>query len=309
MSAEELAKALGNEWMVDANGNVVPRVNNNKIYMASNPKGLELRNDLFQRDAEQDYTLMFWFKTAKENGTLLANGAGKANDEGALHKFFIGFENHILKYRTNGREFTLGDDLCDDGWHHYAMTVNRARNVASIYVDNEAKAQLTTDSLGGMLGTRFMLGDMVWQEKGNPLVYEANAFTGHIDGLMLFEQALPTTLIKRYSEKSPGGEERGLLLSMPFNHQVRQKNGELTLQPLALSTRVKRDNDGNDTGKRDSVFVDSVDKILARIDRTMGAPVQAYEHLRNLNFSYVGRDNQLLVNIDEQDARINKQNV
>ena len=308
-SAEELAKALGSGWMVDASGDVVPRVNNNQVYMASKPKGLELRNDLFQRDAEQDYTLMFWFKTAKQNGTLLANGSGKADDEGALHKFFIGFENRILKYRTNGREFTLGDNLCDDGWHHYAMTVNRARNVASIYVDNEAKAQLTTDSLGGMLGTRFMLGDMVWQEEGNPLVYEANAFTGHIDGLMLFEQALPTTLIKRYSEKSPGGEERGLLLHMPFDHQVRQKSGELTLQPLAMSTRVKRDNDGNDTGKRDSVFVDSVDKIIAHIDHNMGAPVQAYEHLRNLNFSYVGRDNQLLVNIDEQDARINKQNV
>ena len=308
MSAEEQAKALGNEWTV-SNGNVVPRVNTNNVYMASNPKGLELRNDLFQRDAEQDYTLMFWFKTAKQNGTLLANGAGRDNDEGALHKFFIGFENRILKYRTNGREFTLGDNLCDDGWHHYAMTVNRARNVATVYVDNEAKAQLTTDSLGGMLGTRFMLGDMVWQEEGNPLVYEANPFTGHIDGLMLFEQALPTTLLKRYSEKSPGGEERGLLLHMPFDHQVRQKSGELSLQPLALSTCVKRDNDGIDTGKRDSVFVNSVDDILARVDRTMGAPVQAYEHLRNLNFSYVGRDNQLLVNIDEQDARINKQNV
>ena len=309
MSAEEVAKALGSGWMVDASGDVVPRVNNNQVYMASNPKGLQLRSDLFQRDAEEDYTLMFWFKTAKENGTLIANGAGKANDEGALHKFFIGFENGTLKYRTNGREFTLGDDLSNDGWHHYAMTVNRSRNVASIYVDNEAKAQLTTDSLGGMLGTRFMLGDMVYQEEGNPLVYEANAFTGHIDGLMLFEQALPTTLIKRYSEKSPGGEERGLLVHMPFDHQVRQKNGELTLQPLALSTRVKRDNDGNDTNKRDSVFVNSVDDIIAHIDHTMGAPVQAYEKLRNLNFSYVGRDNQLLVNIDEQDSRVNKQNV
>ena len=309
MSAEELKNALGSGWIVDASGDVVPRVNNNQVYMASRPKGLELRNDLFQRDAEQDYTLMFWFKTAKQNGTLLANGSGKADDEGALHKFFIGFEDHVLKYRTNGREFTLGDDLCNDAWHHYAMTVNRARNVASIYIDNVAKAQLTTDSLGGMLGTRFMLGDMVWQEEGNPLVYEANAFTGHIDGLMLFEQALPTTLIRRYSTKSPGGEERGLIAHMPFDHQVRQKSGELALQPWAMSTRVKRDNDGIDTGKRDSVFVDSVDKILSLIDRNVGAPVQAYEKLRNLKFSYVGRNNQLLVNIDEQDSRINKQNV
>ena len=272
-------------------------------------KGLQLRTDLFQRDDEQDYTLMFWFKTAGANGTLMANGSGKATDEGARNKFFIGFEGETLKYRTNGREFALGDDLCNDAWHHYAMTVNRSRNVASIYIDNVAKAQLTTDTLGGMLGTRFFLGNTVYQENGKPEVKQENAYTGHIDGLMLFEQALPTTLIKRYSTKSPGGEERGLIAHMPFDHQVQQKSGELALQPSALSTRVKRDNDGNDTGKRDSVFVDSVDKILSRIDRTMGAPVQPYEHLRNLDFSYVGRSNQLMVNIKEQDARINKQNV
>ena len=309
MTAEELVTALGDGWTIDGNGNVVPHVNTSKASTASQLRGLQLRTDLFQRDDEQDYTLMFWFKTAEQNGTLLANGSGRATDEGALHKFFIGFEGHVLKYRTNGREFELGDDLWNDAWHHFAMTVNRARNVASIYIDNVAKAQLTTDSLGGMLGTRFMLGDMVWQEEGNPLVYEANAFTGHIDGLMLFEQALPTTLIRRYSTKSPGGEERGLIAHMPFDHQVRQKSGELALQPWAMSTRVKRDNDGIDTGKRDSVFVDSVDKILSLIDRNVGAPVQPYEHLRNLKFSYVGRNNQLLVNIDEQDSRINKQNV
>ena len=285
------------------------KISSTETRKAGEYKGLQLRSDLFQRDDEQDYTLMFWFKTANENGTLLANGAGKADDEGALHKFFIGFEESALKYRTNGREFLLGDQFCDDGWHHYAMTVNRSRNVASIYVDNEIKAQLTTDSLGGMLGTRFYLGNTVYQEKGKPEVKQENAFTGHIDGLMLFEQALPMTLIKRYSEKSPGGEERGLLLHMPFDHQEQQKNGNITLQPWALSTKVKRDNDGIDTGKRDSVFVAPVDDILARIDRTMGAPVQAYEHLRNLKFSFVGRNNQVLVNIDEQDARINKQNV
>ncbi|MDO4200841.1 MAG: LamG domain-containing protein [Bacteroidales bacterium] len=309
LSAEELAKALGNEWTV-SNGTAVPRVNNNhNIYMADKAKGLQLRTDLFQRNDEEDYTLMFWFKTAQENGTLMANGSGAADDEGARNKFFIGFEDNKLKYRTNGREFALEGNYSDDAWHHYAMTVNRMRNVASIYVDNELKAQLTTDTLGGMLGTRFFLGDMVWQKSGDPTLYEANAFTGHIDGLALFEQALPTTLIKRYSTKSPGGSERGLLAYMSFDHQERQKSGELTLQPNALSSKVKVDNDGNVLDKRDSVFVNPVDDILARIDRNTGAPVQAYEQLRNLNFSYVGRDNQLLVNIDEQDSRINKHNV
>ena len=308
-SAEELAAALGSGWHVDASGKAVPRIIDLERFNASKPKGLQLRTDLFQRDDEQDYTLMFWFKTAKENGTLMANGSGRADDEGARNKFFIGFENDTLKYRTNGREFALGNDLCNDAWHHFAMTVNRSRNVVSIYVDNVAKAQLTTDSLGGMLGTRFFLGDMVWQEKGDPDYYEANAYTGYIDGLALFEQALPTTLIKRYTTKSPGGSERGLKVYMDFDRQEEQRTGELALMPYALSKVVKYDNDGNPTGQTDSVFVDSVDKILSMIDQSVGAPVQAYEELRKLNFSYVGRDNQLLVNIDEPDARINKRNI
>ena len=308
-TADQLVAALGSGWEKDGSGNVVPRIVDFERFNADKAKGLQLRTDLFQRDDEQDYTLMFWFKTAQKNGTLMANGSGAADDEGARNKFFIGFEDGTLKYRTNGNEYALGTDFCDDAWHHYAMSVNRTRDVASIYMDNELKAQLTTDSLGGMLGTRFFLGDMVWQNSGDPTLYEANAFTGYIDGLALFEQALPTTLIKRYSMKSPGGSERGLLAYMPFDHQERQKSGELTLQPYALSSQVKVDNDGNALDKRDSVFVNSVDDILARIDRTVGAPVQAYEQLRNLNFSYVGRDNQLLVNIDEQDSRVNKQNV
>ena len=308
-SAEELADALGSGWQVDASGKAVPRIIDLERFNASKPKGLQLRTDLFQRNDEEDYTLMFWFKTAKENGTLMANGSGKADDEGARNKFFIGFENHTLKYRTNGREFALGNDLCNDAWHHFAITVNRSRNVASIYVDNVVKAQLTTDSLGGMLGTRFFLGDMVWQEKGDPDYYEANAYTGYIDGLALFEQALPTTLIKRYTTKSPSGSERGLKVYTSFDRQEEQRTGELALMPYALSKVVKYDNDGNPTGQTDSIFVAPVDKVLSMIDQNVGAPVQAYEELRKLNFSYVGRDNQLLVNIDEPDARINKKNI
>jgi hypothetical protein len=272
-------------------------------------QGLKLNSDLFERDDEQDYTLMFWFKTAEENGTLLANGSGQANDEGAKNKFFIGFEGHTLKYRTNGREFALGDDLCNDTWHHYAMTVNRTRNAASIYIDNELKAQLATDTLGGMLGNRFFLGNMVWQESGNPDIMQDNPLTGYIDGLALFEQALPATLVKRYSTKSPMGTERGLKVYMDFDRQEMQKSGELALMPYALSKVVKRDNDGNDTGKRDSVFAMPVDSIMARIDQHVGAPLQAAEHLRVLNFSYIGRTNQLEVDIDETNARINKRNI
>lgn len=281
----------------------------NKIGSPDGLKGLQLQSTLFQRDGEQDYTLMFWFRTAGENGALLSNGSGRAEDEGALNKFFVGFEDDILVYRSNGNEYHLGDNLNNDTWHHYAMTVNRMHNVATIYIDNTVRAQFATDTLGGMLGTHFFLGNMVWQKDGDAEVRQANAFNGYFDGLTLFEQALPSALIKRYSNKSPGGEERGLIVYIPFDHQEQQKGGELVLQPYAMNKVVKYDQDGMPTEQRDSVFVNSVSEILARIDRNVGAPMQAYEKLRKLKFDFVGRNNQLLVNIDEQDARINKQNV
>ena len=274
-------------------------------------KGLELKSDYIDRSSEQDYTLMFWFKTNSEGrGTLIANGSGRKTDDDAPSKFFIGFEGETLKYRSNGHEYELGKTFSDGSWHHYAMTVNRSFQVASIYVDNDLKAQFSTDSLGGMSGKTY-LGNMVWKDAGlyNDVVHQQNPLTGYIDGLTLFEQALPPALIKRYTVKSLGGQEKGLVTFLGFNRQKIQKNGELTMQPFALNQKVKLDADGKPSEKFDSVFADPVADIERRIDRETGAPMQAFEELRNLNFSFVGRDHQLLVNIDELDSRINKRTV
>ena len=274
-------------------------------------KGLRLKEQFFQRNQEQDYTLMFWFKTnSSGHGTLLCNGSGRNTDVEAADKFFIGFEGQTLKYRSNGQEFPLGDGFDDDEWHHYAMTVNRAHQVATIYVDNNMKAQFTTDSLGGMTG-KFYLGNMVWQDAGasNDVVHQDNPLTGYIDGITVFEQALPISLIKRYTDKAIGGSEKGLITYVGFDRQERQKNGDITLQPYVLNKKIQYDPDGNPTEEHDSVFADPIADITKRVSQNVSAPMQAYEELRNLNFSFVGRDHQLLVNIDELDSRINKRTV
>ena len=275
-------------------------------------KGMKLKPAFFSRTSEQDYTLMFWFRTdVKGRGAMLSNGTGRKTDMSPENKFFIGFEADTLKYRSNGMEFKLGNTYSDDAWHHYAMTVNRAHQVASIYVDNVLKAQFSTENLGGMSGEDFYLGNMVWHEQGlnNDVLHQYNAMTGHLDGICLFEQALPVSLIKRYSTKAIGGSEKGLITYLNFDRQERQKNGDIVLRPYVLSQKIHYDLDGKETDKRDTVFVDNSDFVRQHIDQNVGAPVQAYEELRNLNFSYVGRDNQLLVNLDELDSRINKRSV
>ncbi|MBR6892346.1 MAG: hypothetical protein IKN15_03825 [Bacteroidaceae bacterium] len=275
-------------------------------------KGLQLQSDFMARTSEQDYTLMFWFKTDRNGrGALLSNGSGKATDVNATERFFIGFEDETLKYRSNGEEYKLGDNYSDDTWHHYAMTVNRSRQVCNIYVDNVLKASFMTDKLGGMTGNNFFLGNMVWQEEGKTpeQKHYDHALTGNIDELCLFKQALPTTLIKRYSKKSPRGSETGLITYLGFNHQERTKQNELLLFPYALNQVITIDEDGIEHVSNDSVFVNPISEVMSHIDQTLGAPVQPYQELKNLNFSFVGRNNQLLVNIDELDKKINKRTV
>ena len=309
--------AQGAHLMLEGASWALPRgmslkLDKNKVNEKTQMKGLQLKNEYFSEfNEEKDYTLMFWFRTVDKTGTLFSSGSGRKTDVGAKNNFFIGLEDQTLKYRTNGHEYELGDHYCDDVWHHYAMTVNRVRKVASIYLDNKLKAQFVTDSLGSLISTNYYLGNMVWQEEGleNDKTLQDNALTGYIDGFALFKQALPTTLIQRYSQKSPGGSEKGLEIYLDFDRQERQKNGDLVLQPYVLNKKVKYDNDGKVSDKHDNIFVEQEDVITQLVDLNVGAPVQAYEELRNLNFSFVGRDNQLLINIDEQDKRINKRNI
>ena len=275
-------------------------------------KGMQLNKKLIQRSAEQDYTLMFWFKTDNSGkGALLSNGSGYKTDDDALNKFFIGFEGEELKYRSNGNEVLLGKDYADDSWHHFALTVDRSHKVANIWVDRVLRSSMSTDTMGGMMGNDFYVGNMVWHEAGANVkeLHSQYALTGHIDELCLFAQALPPSLLKRYSTKSPSGLEKGLLVYMGFNRQERQENNDIELKPYALNQLIKRDMDGNPTNQHDTVFVEPVSYVIDHIDQSYGAPVEPGKELRNLNFSFVGRDNQLLVNIDELDARINKRNL
>ena len=273
-------------------------------------KGMHLKPEFFERTSEEDYTLMFWFRTTSKGcGALLSNGSGRKTDLTPQEKFFIGFESDTLRYRSNGMDFKLGMTLNDDAWHHYAMTVNRAHQVANIYVDNALKASFSTENLGGMSGDDFYLGNMVWHEQGknSEVRHQENALSGYLDGICLFEQALPPALIKRYSRKSVGGSEKGLKTFLGFNKQVRQKNNNFVWEPFALNQKMTYDEKGEE--KHDSVFYDTQEYVMAHIDQETGAPMQFYQELRNLNFSYVGRDHELLVGIDELDSRVNKREV
>ena len=292
-------------------------------------RGLALNQNTLKRTEEQDYTLMFWFKTDSEGrGVLLSNGAGSAGEDNARNQFNIAFEAEKLMYRTHGMGVEVPGDWSDNQWHHFAMTVNRSHGLANIYVDAALRSTFAADSLGGISGGHPLIGAALSDKKNEQGKIETidtrNWLRGYIDELCLFEQALPATLIKNYSSKSPCGDEIGLLTYLSFDRQERQANNDIELVPYPYSRRIYKDDKGGiryeldpqtkeptSTPVRDYPFADevSIETAKAHIDGTTAAPVVPYEELKNLTFSYVGKDNQVLVSVDEQTSRINRCNI
>ena len=313
-----------NAQLIDANW-AIPRGISLHVDKADN--GVALTQNAMNRSAEQDYTLMFWFRTDREGrGTLLSNGRGLKEDNGAKHQFHIGFEGDKLMYRSNGFAIEVPGNWSNGDWHHYAMTVNRGRNVANIYMDKELVTTFDVDTLGGISGGYPLIGasryDIVNKTGTVMGQYGTTPLTGNVDELMFFAQALPQQLISTYASKSPNGDEAGLLTYLSFDRIERQKDNDLKLVPYAYSKKIYLDDKGQpryqldpltkeptNTLVRDYLFVDEMDAVLAHFDRTQAAPVVPYEEVKNLKFSFIGRGNQLLVELDEPAAKLNRRNI
>ena len=312
------AKLIGASW-------AVPR--GLSLHLEKADKGVLLNKNAMNRTNEHDYTLMFWFNTdADGRGTLLSNGRGLKEDNGAVNQFNIGFEGDKLMYRSNGIATEIPGDWSDGSWHHFALTVNRGRNVANIYMDKELRTTFETDSLGGISGGYPLIGGTrydVVKENGDADVKDGDTpLKGYVDELLFFAQALPQQLIKTYATKSPNGDEAGLLTYLSFDRQERQKDNSIELVPYAYSKKLYLDDKGNpryqldpltkeptDTLVRDYLFADSIDAVMKHFDAGAAAPVVPYEEVKNLKFSFIGRGNQLLVELDEPATRLNHRNI
>ena len=286
--------------------------------------GVKLNDRLFQRTADQDYTLMFWFKTDQEGrGALLSNGEGKLTDADYKNKFFIGFEGRDLIYRSGGMEIKVPGTYDDNVWHQYAMTVNRPRNIGHIYLDHVLRATFGLDSLGGISGDRLYLGSKHYVLKDQQNTeYQMNNLRGDIDELAMFEQVMPENVIKNYYNISPSGREMGLMVHAPFSKYEKQLNNTIQAVPSVLSTRVYRDAEGNILENRaDTVLADVTDpvsgEILEKADFVYArhvneesfAPVRDRGEMENLNYSFTAKDNELIINLNELDWKIEKTNV
>lgn len=278
-------------------------------------QGIRLDQDLFSRSSIQDLTLMFWFKTDEntpDTAALFTTGGGYANEPDADGKVFIGLDKGNVIMRHRGHIYTATGSYADKAWHHFTFAVNRVNNVASIYLDGNLVGTFSADSVRDINSTNMWLGECHWRlPDANGLYHEQPRYTfsGHIDQLVLYEQALPYSSIKNYNNVAPSGKEMGLIAYLPIGVRQTNESNIWETRYSPYNGRVFTDQDGNVVDKKQRLVLtaDSIAKNMT--DKSETAPMRESLSRTNFNFSWANNDDELLINLKMLDKEINKQTV
>ena len=178
---------------------------------------------------EMDYTVELWFKCdpgTNDRAALLSNGQADANDSnGGQRHIYIGFEGGKLLTRNHGYSHVVDEDFRDGAWHHYALTVSRSMDRASVYVDGALKGWFSAANFDGISADHLTLGACRWMQddglSGEGIPSTGDYFTGRMDEVRLWNVALNETLVGKRNNTRLAGNEAGLLLYLPFEEVIR----------------------------------------------------------------------------------------
>lgn len=263
-------------------------------------EGLRINGRPFYANEYEDFTLMMWFKTTDANGVIMANGDALTEDDKYDH-INLGVTDGQLYFRHGGKVLDHLAYVSDGAWHHVAIAENNTRNVGNIYVDGLLKESFTVDTIGGISYNNMTLG--ACPTTGDSLKDKLNC---HIDEIGLFNMVLPEKAIKHYMTDTPDGQEVGLRGWLSCSVYERQNNNIVRVMPSGVSLKLYKA-DGIIQAQRDTIIAPSVMETLA--DRQNYASMNESSPVDNIDFSYVVKDNELVVNLGESDEKLERTNV
>ncbi len=265
-------------------------------------QAVSLDQNILSRSNIQDYTLMFWFRTTEYNVPLFSAGWRQRGYQGVdgFDGTLIAIENGRLRFRNGNLMQQATGTFADGAWHHYVLTVNRTLNNAAVYVDGNLMNTFATDTLSGLSGDMLIGG-----------AWNRSVLRGSIDELVLFEQALPKSLVEAYDNLAPYGDEMGLVAWLPFSEQVENSNGIMEEHFSINNRKIFRQTDGTVVNKIQPLVLapgfDTLNTLFATDEDI--APVRERGLLTKMNFDWSFNNDELLINLNMQDREINKNNI
>ena len=237
---------------------------------------------------DKDFTLEFWFRTdasTKADAALVNNGKADGNERGEKgNKFFVGFENSQLIFRSNGYKEVINGSYMDQNWHHFAVSVNRSSGNAQIFMDGELKNYFRSDSVGAISGTEIYLGGCRWGDAQIPdMTYRDRFFSGQIDEFRMWNSALPQSIISRNTNKKMEGSEMGLIAYYPFEKYIvntaNVKELVYTLEDLVEGKSATTEGIVSETNER--------------------APLKSKGPEQSIKYSFVTSGSAIIINLEE----------
>ena len=260
----------------------------------NNPQGISLvldgeqallQPERISRTAADDYTLMFWLRSTNSPTDSVALFTTYMGDSITMQ---LGIEAERLVFRQDDVRVSSVANVTNGQWHHLTLTISKTYNTGNLYLNGELLQTFAVNSLKGLTGSRMALG---------------GGLKGNIDDFCLFEQALPSALVREFDSVTPNGDEMGLTALLTFSEMRRNQNNIPELVFSVTDQRIFRDAEGKRV-KKDVPLMIGIDETHA--DKKNYAPVRDRGQLSNLNFTWTYHDEELLINLKMQDKEINK---
>lgn len=245
--------------------------------------------------SDMDFTLEFWFNasTGAKSQTILSNGDGVADQNADPSNFFsVGFDSYgNLVFRNNGEQTEVNGDYADNNWHNFTLAVNRSTGMARIYMDGKLNTYFSSDKVGRIASDKMYAGARVWHADANTVETVDQYFTGKVDEIRLWNLYRQQSQIESFYNQKVDGNEMGLMLYYPFEHYITWQ-GTAEMQ-FTLSN------------KTNATVADAVN--VGNVEATTNIPpVKNKGAVASLKYDWVVNNDGLIINLTEQDYRIEK---
>lgn len=253
---------------------------------------ISLDGNHFNTGARADFTYSMWFRIMEKADSVNLFDAGSMRL--TLTPSSLKFVTRVAGTSTEHDPVIAQGGWMDQQWHFLAVTANHSTGVGKLYVDDRNVGQ-------------FVCNDVQASDSDSPVI---GPMHGQIDDITFWEMALPEYYCQNFYRHTPNNSEMGLLVHLGFSERVLSDDGDhYSTQYSPYNERIRKDELGNVLPRTEADRVVITDSKLLKDHLVDNAPVHEKGDLVKLGFNWIGKDNELVINLKTNDKEINKQNV
>ncbi|BDD06360.1 LamG-like jellyroll fold domain-containing protein [Aureibacter tunicatorum] len=237
-------------------------------------------------EAEQDFSIEFWFK-AEAEGTLFSNGIALGADANNAAWQIKLESNAIVVANAGNRLIEVPGNYINNDWVHLNISVSRLTGINAFI--NGKLIKSSSERGGEFGGAAVYLGAAV-QSISNDGTYQLGDYANvAIDEFRLWEYARRAVQVKRDLNHKMDNETLGLRAYYPFENYQEDAGVNVLRQSF------------NDESAQEAGLAETIGAVNLDIN---SAPVKLINPIEKVNFNYVVNNDKILFDMNEAAYRV-----